>query len=196
MKPRLFEGQISTGWDLATARVIVPAIRKPDHLKSRHFCPDFKWFLTKWLPFVRISNGWAFEFQNQFEIQTICNPTSLWPGFQISTVMKNYNVRVKRPLCHMAPSAKLVKIIILKMSIVPDIWMEISFVPSQGCGSKELMTNLALHPLWFWNREKNKTQFISNRTFYCKSTVAKNWAVEEMFSLIPLHLVLRHQNVN
>ena len=31
---------------------VVPTIRKPDPSKSEHFCTDFKWFLTKWQPFV------------------------------------------------------------------------------------------------------------------------------------------------
>ena len=55
------------------ALAIVPTIWKPNHSKPGHFRPDFKWFLTKWLPFVRISNGKASRFQIQFEIQTICN---------------------------------------------------------------------------------------------------------------------------
>ena len=53
----------------------VPAIQKLNHLKSGHFCPDFKWFLTKWQLFVRISNGWAFGFQMPFE-----NPDHLQPN--------------------------------------------------------------------------------------------------------------------
>ena len=61
LKPRLFEGQISNGpvfeWLGFTFTAIVPTIRKPDHSKSRRFCLDFKWFLTKWRPFVQISNG-------------------------------------------------------------------------------------------------------------------------------------------
>ena len=28
----------------------------PHHLKTRQFCPNFQWFLTKWLPFVQISD--------------------------------------------------------------------------------------------------------------------------------------------
>ena len=55
-----------------------------NHSKSGRFCPDFKWFLTKWRPFVRISNGWASGFQIPFEIQTICNPTCFGP-FEIQT---------------------------------------------------------------------------------------------------------------
>ena len=30
---------------------VVPIIHKLDHLKSGHFCSDFKWFLTKWRPY-------------------------------------------------------------------------------------------------------------------------------------------------
>ena len=62
--------QFSNNEALATAMVIVPTIQ--------HFCTDFKWFLTKWWPFVQISYGWASGFQILFEIQTICNPTSFW----------------------------------------------------------------------------------------------------------------------
>ena len=35
----------------------------PNHSKTGHFWPDFKWFWTKWRTFVRISNGWASVFQ-------------------------------------------------------------------------------------------------------------------------------------
>ena len=69
---------------LAVSIAIVQTIQKPDHSKSRRFCPDFKWFLTKWRQFVRISNGWALGFQMPFKIQTICNPTSFGP-FEIQT---------------------------------------------------------------------------------------------------------------
>ena len=48
-------------------------------MKSGCFCPDFKWFLTKWQPFILISNGWAFRFQIPFKIRTKCNPKSFWP---------------------------------------------------------------------------------------------------------------------
>ena len=51
----------------------------PNHLKTGQFCLDFKWFLTKWQPFVQISNGWASSFQTPFEIQTIYKPTSNLP---------------------------------------------------------------------------------------------------------------------
>ena len=40
----------------------------PDHSKSGRFCPDFKWFLTKWWP--------------------IC-PDFKWLGFQISDPIQN-----------------------------------------------------------------------------------------------------------
>ena len=66
------------------AIAIVPTITKPDHLNSGRFCLDFKWFLTKLRPFVRISNGWASGFQMPFKIQNICNPTSFGP-FKIQT---------------------------------------------------------------------------------------------------------------
>ena len=80
LKSRLFEGRFSNGW----AVVIVPTIWKLDHSKFGCFCLDFKWFLTKWRPFVWISNGWEILFQIPFEIGTICNPTSFWP-FEIQT---------------------------------------------------------------------------------------------------------------
>ena len=62
LKSGLYEGQFQmvrflNGWALAMA--LVPNVRKPDHSKSKHFCLDFKWFLKKWQPFVRIINGWA-----------------------------------------------------------------------------------------------------------------------------------------
>ena len=44
----------------------------------------FKWFLTKWQPFVRISNGWACGYQIPFVIRTICKPTFFEP-FKIQT---------------------------------------------------------------------------------------------------------------
>ena len=54
LKSGLIEVQILYGWALAMAIALVPTIRKQDHSKSRHFCPDFKWFLTNWQPFVQI----------------------------------------------------------------------------------------------------------------------------------------------
>ena len=62
----------------------VPNIQKMDHSKSGHFCPDFKCFLRKWQPFVRISNGRAAGFQIPLKILTICKPTSFQP-FEIQT---------------------------------------------------------------------------------------------------------------
>ena len=50
----------------ATAIAMVPTIRKPDYSKSGHFCPDFKWVLTKWQPFVGISD----PIQNSDYLQT------------------------------------------------------------------------------------------------------------------------------
>ena len=70
-----FKLQFSNGRALAIAIAIVPTIQKLENLKSRCLCPDFKWFLTKWGQFVRISNGWASGFHIPFEIQTICNPS-------------------------------------------------------------------------------------------------------------------------
>ena len=72
LKKGLFEGGISNGQALAVAIAIIPKFWKPDHSKSRHFCLDLKWFLTKWWPFVLISNGWTSRFQIPFKILTIC----------------------------------------------------------------------------------------------------------------------------
>ena len=54
-----FKSDIKTVWfqmvRFSKRRVIaiVQTIQKPDHLKSGHFCSDFKCFLTKWQPFVQ-----------------------------------------------------------------------------------------------------------------------------------------------
>ena len=74
-----FEGWILNGRALATTIALVPTIQKSDHSKFGHFCLDFKWFLTKWQPFIWISNGWASRFQIWFKIWTIFNPTSFGP---------------------------------------------------------------------------------------------------------------------
>ena len=63
---------------------IAPTIQKPNHLKSGHFCMDFKWFLTKRRSFVHFSKGWGSGFQTSFKIRIICNPTSFRP-FEIQT---------------------------------------------------------------------------------------------------------------
>ena len=55
LKSRLFENQISNGLVFKRSGLSYG----PNHLKSEHFCPDFKWLLAKWWPFVRISDGWA-----------------------------------------------------------------------------------------------------------------------------------------
>ena len=63
-----FGGRISNGQDLAI-----------NHSKSGCFFRILNGFLTKWRPFVRISNSWASGFQIPFKIRTSCNPTSFWP---------------------------------------------------------------------------------------------------------------------
>ena len=63
---------------------IVTTIQKPEPSKSRHLCIEFKWFLKKWQPFVRISNGQIFIFQILFRIQTIYKLNSFRP-FKIQT---------------------------------------------------------------------------------------------------------------
>ena len=87
---RILSGPVFRGRALAMANH-----SKLDHSKSGRICPDFKWFVTKWQQFVRISNGWASRFQIPFEIPTVCNLTSFRPfdiqttqsGFQIPTVV-------------------------------------------------------------------------------------------------------------
>ena len=69
---------------------IIPKIWKLDHSKSGSFCPDFKWCLTRWRPFVRISNGWASRFQIPFE----AGPFATQPLFDHS---KSRIVRISDP---------------------------------------------------------------------------------------------------
>ena len=61
-----------------------PNHSKTGPFKIRTFCLDFKQFLTKWSPFVRISNSRDSGLQIPFKIQTICNTTSFGP-FKIQT---------------------------------------------------------------------------------------------------------------
>ena len=51
----LFEGRISNGFVFEWSGFCYSY--SPNHSKSGRFCPDFKWFLTKWQPFVQILNG-------------------------------------------------------------------------------------------------------------------------------------------
>ena len=82
LKSRLFEDRIYNG----------PVFKKsgfnygfgPNHSKTGCFCQEFKWFLTKWQPILKISKGRASGFQIPFEICTICNQTSFRP-FKIQT---------------------------------------------------------------------------------------------------------------
>ena len=57
LKSRLFEGWISNG--LVFKWLGFSFSYSPNHSKSRRFWPDYKWFLTKWLPIVQISNDWS-----------------------------------------------------------------------------------------------------------------------------------------
>ena len=92
-KFRLFEGRISNGlvfkWlGFSYAYCLVPAIGKLDHLKSKQFSPDLKWFLTKQRPFVWISNGWAsgsHSLSGPFATQPLFNHSKSRP-VQIPTV--------------------------------------------------------------------------------------------------------------
>ena len=102
---QLFEGLISNGRALAMAIAIVPTIKKTAHLKSRHFCPYFKLFLTKWRPFVLILIGRASRFLIPFEIRTICNPAFFRPfkiqtslDFRSPTVIKLFTGNLKSAL--------------------------------------------------------------------------------------------------
>ena len=83
--PETFE--IRTFWrsDFKWSGFSYGYIYSPNHWKTGPFkiwtfMTRFQWFLTKWWPYVRNSNG----FPITFEIQTICNPTSFQP-FEIQT---------------------------------------------------------------------------------------------------------------
>ena len=110
--------QFSNGRALAIAIAIVPTIWKPDLSKSGLFCLDFKWLLTKWWPFVRISNGWASGFQILFEIRTICNPTSFCQ-FEIQT-----GPDLKSPLnvCKLQQKIIIFKNSGLTISLEGNVW--------------------------------------------------------------------------
>ena len=84
LKSGLFEGPISNGpvfkWSgFSYGYSLNPNQSKTGLFKIRTFLFRFRMFFTKWLPFVRISNGQASGLQIPFKVQTICNPTSLWP---------------------------------------------------------------------------------------------------------------------
>ena len=78
---------------------VVPTIEKLEHSKSGYFCLDFKWFMSKWQPFVRILIGLASKFQIPLEIQTICNLT-----FQDRS--KSRLVQISDPYCTYVLSPK------------------------------------------------------------------------------------------
>ena len=52
LKSGLFEGPILNGLVLKGSGFSLGYSYGPNYSKSWHFCPDFKWFLTKWRPFV------------------------------------------------------------------------------------------------------------------------------------------------
>ena len=54
IKSRLFEGQFSNDPVFKWL-----SLSYGYNSKTRRFNPDFKWLMTKWQPFVRISKGWA-----------------------------------------------------------------------------------------------------------------------------------------
>ena len=66
------------------------------------FSPYFKWFWTKWQPFLQISNGWGSGFQIPFQIQTICKFSTIWNTdsavFQIPTALFRNNFEFKTDL--------------------------------------------------------------------------------------------------
>ena len=79
LKSGLFDGQILNGPVFIWLGFRFGHSFGPNHSKSGHFCPDFKcfWqdgghlpgfqmFLTKWRPFVWISNVWAYRFHFPF----------------------------------------------------------------------------------------------------------------------------------
>ena len=80
----IWDGLVLEIGTIATTIDLVPTIRKLNWDLEWIFSLDFKWFSTKWRPFVRISISWASRFQSPMEIQTICNPSSFWP-FEIQT---------------------------------------------------------------------------------------------------------------
>ena len=73
------------------ATAINPTPWKLDHTKSRLFV-QIPNDLTKWQPFVGISNGWAYRFKIPFEIWTICNPTFF-------DYLKSRLVQISDPYC-------------------------------------------------------------------------------------------------
>ena len=93
LKSRLFEGQISSGTFFKGSGFSYGYCFSPNHLKTRpfkirRFCTDFKWFLTKWLPYVWISNHWASGFQilwnpDHLQLNHVSTIQNLDSGFQI-----------------------------------------------------------------------------------------------------------------
>ena len=81
-----------SGFQMVGTIAIVPTTQKPDHLKSRCFCLDFKCFLKSTAIYP---DGWALGFQIQFKIWTICNPISFEP-FKIQTSLDFRSPTVNR----------------------------------------------------------------------------------------------------
>ena len=50
----------------------------PNHSKTKHFCPDFKWFMTKLRLFVWILKYWAARFQVSFKFRPFANQPFYW----------------------------------------------------------------------------------------------------------------------
>ena len=79
---------------------LVPTSWKPQHLKSGHLRPDFKRVLTKWRPFVWISNGRVSKFQMvglpDFRSQSKSRPFATHPLFDHS---ESRLVKIWNPDC-------------------------------------------------------------------------------------------------
>ena len=85
LKTRLLKDQISNGLVFKGLGYSFSYSCGPNHSKSGHFCPDFKWFLTKWQPFVQISNSWASKFISHSKSRLFANQ----PHFQSFKIQTN-----------------------------------------------------------------------------------------------------------
>ena len=85
------------GWALTIPMILT--IWKPDCSKSWHFCHNFKWFLTKWRPFIHILNGWASRYQIPFEIFKSHLKSGLFANQPLYNNSKSGRVRITDPHC-------------------------------------------------------------------------------------------------
>ena len=86
--------RISNGQALATTKAIVPTIQKVDLWKSGCFCPDFKWLLKKWRPFVRLQMVRLLDYLYYL----ISGPFETQPLFEHSK-SRLVTSRISNPLC-------------------------------------------------------------------------------------------------